>query len=62
MNVQCEDCKFANWDATLFRDYEEGRWEGAHYIPPYNEQFDVYCIKHECFFMEQEITGVCQVG
>jgi hypothetical protein len=60
--VQCEDCKFANWDATLFRDHEEGRWEGGHYIPPYNEQFDVYCIKHERFFMEQEITGDCQDG
>lgn len=62
MCVQCEDCKFANWDATLFRDHEEGRWEGGHYIPPYNEQFDVYCIKHERFFMEQEITGDCQDG
>lgn len=60
--VQCEDCKFANWDATLFRDHKEGRWEGGHYIPPYNEQFDVYCIKHKRFFLEQEITGDCQNG
>ena len=54
--VQCEDCKFANWDATLFRDHEEGRWEGGHYIPPYNEQFDVYCIKERRHFIGFELS------
>ena len=62
MCVQCEDCKFANWDATLFRDHEEGRWEGGHYIPPYSEQFDFYCSKHEQFYLEEEITGGCRDG
>ncbi len=62
MNVPCEDCRFANWDASLFKDREEGQWEGMHYVPPYSEQFDFYCNKHECFYLEDEITGDCQDG
>lgn len=62
MCVQCEDCKFANWDASLFCDSEEGHWEGNHYVEPYNEQFDFYCNKHERFYLEEEITGCCRDG
>ena len=61
MCVLCEDCKFANWDAELFRDREEGHWEGMHYIPPYSEQLDFYCSKHEQFYMEQDAPD-CQDG
>jgi len=62
MCVQCEDCKFANWDATLFCDSDKGHWEGAHYIPPYSDQFDFYCKKHRHFYLENEITGLCRDG
>ena len=62
MCIQCEDCKFANWDASLFCDSEEGHWEGNHYVEPYSEQFDFYCNKHERFYLEEEITGCCRDG
>ena len=60
-NVPCEDCKFSNWDASLFKDREGIQWEGM-LIPPYSEQFDFYCSKHERFYLEDEITGDCQDG
>ena len=62
MCVQCEDCKFANWEAALFCDSEEGHWEGNYYVEPYSEQFDFYCNKHERFYLEEEITGCCRDG
>lgn len=62
MCVQFEDCKFANWDATLFCNSDKGYWDGMHYIPPYSEQFDFYCQKHERFYLEEEITGLCRDG
>ena len=61
MCVQCEDCKFASWDFEFFRDGNE-HYEVEHYVPPYNEQFDFYCSKHERFYMEQDITGMCTDG
>jgi hypothetical protein len=60
-NVPCEDCKFANWDASLFKDREEIQWEGM-LIPPYSEQFELYCKRHKRFYLENEITGDCQDG
>ena len=61
--VQCEDCKFSNFDYTLFRDNQ------PRYDPytrttrlPSNVQFDFYCIKHERFYLEEEITGTCRDG
>lgn len=62
MRVQCEDCKFANWDAVLFRDYTEGWYEGIHYNPPYNEQFDLYCSCHNKFYLETELDFECNDG
>ena len=64
MGVLCKDCKYANWDATLFRDNKEGHWEGMHYIQPYSEQFDFYCSKHERFYMEQDAPDCqdCELG
>ena len=61
--VQCEDCKFASWDYTLFRD-NQSRYDIVTKMtrPPYNEQFDLYCAKHERFYLEEEITGDCPDG
>ena len=61
--VPCEDCKFARWDYTLFRD----NCGGIDYInnvidPPYGEQFDLYCIKYRRFYIQTEITGNCKDG
>lgn len=61
--VQCEDCKFASWDYTLFRD-NQPRYDPITRTtrPPYNEQFDLYCNKHGRFYLEEEITGTCRDG
>lgn len=60
-SVPCEDCVFANWDYTLFRDGDD-HWEGNHHVEPYTEQFDLYCSKHNRFLLEDEIDGSCTDG
>ena len=61
--VQCEDCVYANWDYTLFRDNCAGYdYVNKRIIPPYREQFDFYCNKHKRFYLEEEITGTCRDG
>lgn len=58
----CEDCRYANWDASLFKDRTEGYWEGTNYIPPYSEQFDVLCTKTMKFFLVEDTPLDCNVG
>ena len=60
--MRCEDCRYANWDASLFKDRTEGHWDGAHYIPPYSEQFDVCCTKNMKFFLEENTPLDCKEG
>ena len=60
-HISCEDCKFASWDYTLFRD-GNAHYEGMHYVPPYSEQFDLYCAVRKRFFLEDEIPVDCTDG
>lgn len=54
MNVMCEDCKFAIWEANLFAD------AGVRMMC--SEQWDVHCTLHNEFFLQEEITGDCTNG
>ena len=54
MNVMCEDCKFAVWDANLFAD------AGVQMM--YSEHWDCHCTLHNTFFLEEEIDGKCTDG
>ena len=54
MDVQCEDCKFAIWEANLFAD------AGVEMLC--SEQWDVHCTLHNRFFLDSEISGNCTDG
>ena len=54
MNVQCEDCKFAIWEANLFAD------AGVEMLC--SEQWDVHCTLRNHFFLESEISENCTDG
>ena len=54
MNVMCEECKFAIWEANLFAD------AGVRMM--YSEQWDCHCTLHNRFFLEDEIDGKCTDG
>lgn len=60
--VQCEDCKFANWDMTFFPHGPVKVLPGELPKEPYSVQFEFYCSKHNKFILESEITGVCPDG
>lgn len=54
----CENCKFANWDFSLFPQDAYRRY-GCIVIP---EQFDLYCLLHKKFYLDSEIDGNCKDG
>lgn len=58
MRTQCEDCKFADWDYTLFLDYIKSKFNVEYHA----EQFDVHCKRLNCFLVEDEIPGNCRFG
>ena len=58
MNIQCEDCKFADWDYRLFIGYVKSRFN----VEYHTEQFDIHCKRLNCFLVEDEIPGSCRFG
>ena len=56
--LQCEDCKFSNWDFSLFAEIRTSEFAPVQY---FSEQFDMYCSKHDMFFL-QEDTPICDMG
>ena len=61
MNIQCEDCKFADWDYRLFICYVNYMNYLAH-TEYHTEQFDVHCKKLNCFFLGDDVPGSCRFG
>ena len=57
-HLQCEDCKFSNWDFSLFAEIRTREYAPVEY---FSEQFDMYCSKHDMFFLEFD-TPVCDEG
>lgn len=61
MNIQCEDCKFADWDYRLFIGYVNYMNYSSH-TEYHTEQFDVHCKRLNCFFLEDDVPGSCRFG
>ena len=55
-NCNCEDCKFANWDFSIFPEDAYLRLNSIE-IP---EQFDLYCSVFNRFFLEHETPCDCK--
>lgn len=62
MAVGCEDCRYANWEMKFFPDGPVKVMPDEFPKDPYSVQFDVYCAKHNKFFLETEISGICPDG
>lgn len=57
--LQCEDCRFSSWDFSLFAGITRTSEYGP--VQYFSEQFDMYCSKHDMFFLESD-TPLCDEG
>lgn len=57
--LQCEDCRFSSWDFSLFAGIT--RTSECRPVQYFSEQFDMYCSKHDMFFLESD-TPICDEG